>query len=1845
MISNAGRKQLASLTDEDLMGLVSKLPGLVTSWAKAAGTDAHWLEHGRQRALDTLRVAMTRKNDQFLSSLTRIGFDYLMASLDGRQAPDESADRPSELAAAAGNEFGAAAGCIFLAGVAAGGDPLSAEIAARLAELHDVAVESSRRASEPGLATRTSAVPSPPADPGAAGSTSTSALLQRTQELHRLGTELAEALRAAAAEVESGSPAANVGDDLHAWSAAVTDHLAVAAHIILADDLVTLSQGLADILSRVLHEDQERRDALRGAKLLREQGLDHLVQGMLQAAGYDSLESLQSIVDAADVGTSEAEQALDGHQAAPASATAIPTPETEPTGPPSDGPSLPEAEANSVAPDFVVPEPVVPEPVVPEPVVPEPAAELRAGIRSQPEPAGRTSLADDEALHFPWDAGTPPLLASLICEGREALAVCVAEATDETMLRQRLLRFFCAAYACAPAALELQLPDLTPTEAEFEQLGADECRVLVAAALRAGLALGYSPVGLPALLDRAELGHEGSRAIIDAATEAVRRGYRHKAGAALQRHADLPRRWAAFEAEASKLRDSLARRKLNLQRASSVLHHIARKDQPVGRALVIVAEFAGQDVSLATSGTEQAKWSHLEQLASDLASPSKRARIIEQADRAVSTGPQLRKPIIAGPRTKLEDLLRDVAALLARFIALGSAIRLSARAADLAAANELFRAIELRPGSTEVRSVGDAALQRLVDWLGADIPAEGAASIDDLLRATLEPLYEIPRDHAGVPSRAPKLTEVRELLQGRDPAAVVQGYLQAGNVTAARSIIAATGLASSVLDDELLRGMRGAEERHAEALVEVNRTAARLRAVYEDEAARDLTVRAEPLRVPAEGRFDLTIEPLRILAADGSARLQGFRNDLRVRTESSACGTEDKRRILELIGQEDEILAVEFLTMADAGRPLPEVEEQHGDDFSEFFPAMVNAAAEAAATRSDVINAVRAAAGAEADPVNRQLAAGLAAWRDLQANRRAVGDNSFRLKVAEVLRMLGLVPPAQNWLQEISRTRRSGYATFKVRASPVDRSYVPSLGTQARGNYDLTIVWDTVTPTRLMDFIEERRRTEANIILYFGVLDQAQRMILRRLTSHGGGKGFSPVVIDEPVVAWLSTRPEPGWRFTQRVTLPFATFNPYTPFAGGEVPDEVFVGRESERQAIESPTGSMFVYGGRQLGKSALLRRVERLFTEPMPADGVGSRTVRNGHVAVYLDLKAASIGEAREPAALWTVLAQRLKDAHVLSPKTGRGVGPDEVTRQLSQWLDADDANRLLLLLDEADNFLTADFLAGRAGRGPVFPTLQRLKGLMGTSERRFKPVFAGLHQVQRFHDTSNTPVAHGGDDILIGPLRSLDAYRLVVDPMSALGYRFSSPELVWRLLLFTNYQASLVQIMCEALVREMQGRQLPDGGGRIVITNSDVESVYAKKEVRDLIAQRFRWTINLDDRYRVIALVVALRSLDSDPGEAFSSGELHDECEVFWPDGFSKDVLASKEFRRYLEEMVGLGVLHQKNEQYGLRSPNIIALLGTRESLDQELSEASRYLELQYEYNPTMNRRIVGQSTELWAPRSPLTDHDIASLLNLGPGPARHLQIVTGSKALAVDRVARVIEDVATEQEITCHAVRPEDVGTVIAGGRQRRHIVVDVSADDGRNLDLRALCTKIRGRHQVTATVVVGPAALPLSADVADPDDVLVTRRWSIEGLRSWHESPFHTPELRARLHRATSGWPRLVEETMREIANGKSPEDTLAWIAARLRDPVFARQHLLSSGIDPDIARTWATWQSQPGPDGLIEALPATLSDLTEALQTDASDVIEQLQALDLVESTEGGWVLDRTIVAAALAQQE
>ncbi|MGC4897578.1 hypothetical protein [Micromonospora sp. DT31] len=764
------------------------------------------------------------------------------------------------------------------------------------------------------------------------------------------------------------------------------------------------------------------------------------------------------------------------------------------------------------------------------------------------------------------------------------------------------------------------------------------------------------------------------------------------------------------------------------------------------------------------------------------------------------------------------------------------------------------------------------------------------------------------------------------------------------------------------------------------------------------------------------------------------------------------------------------------------------------------------------------------------------------------------------------------------------------------------------------------------------------------------------------MSSPGRDTSGTVLLVDEAVVGWLASREEPDFRLTQRITLPFSSINPYTPFAGGDVPDEVFVGRDRERAEVESPTGSMFVYGGRQLGKSALLRRVEKLFTETTGRASTGRR------VALYLDLKSEGIGESHEPKELWALLNRHLKALEVLPTGMAANAGPQIVADGIKRWLDKHEANQLLLLLDEADLFLTADFAPKDSDSGARFQTLQRLKNLMESSGRRFKPVFAGLHQVQRFHDSANTPVAHGGTDILIGPLRAAEVRKLVAEPLRAIGYEFERNELVWRVAAFTNYQASLVQIFCEALVNHLRERPLSSSGGRVTITSEDIDAVYTNRDVRNLIEQRFRWTINLDNRYRVIAIVVALLSNESPAGARFNPEDLREYCETYWPEAFSSDVLTRKEFIRYLDEMVGLGVLRRSGESYGMRSPNVAPMLGTQSALDQELREASTHFELPYEYNPTMSRAAMTNATRGSGPRrSPLTDADIADLIGernhdsgstsraVRTGTRYSTALVIGSPALGIDRVVEALTmSAASRDHLNFERVTLAEVPRHLSGSSRGRHRFLLVECPPGRRQQFEAEYARalraVAALRTVRAVMVVNSAdyTLPLEDPEVSGDVLrLNLRRWSAEGLRAWHDFPFDNPQERRRLHELTSGWPGLVENAVFLVSKGRSTEDVLDSLTVPFSAAQRAATFLSDAGLTEhlDEAMLWAQYCATIDPvTHRITVEPVTHGDLEAIWNKDADRLLNRMLDLDIAEQdAEGkGWLLDRIVAAALLS---
>ena len=506
-------------------------------------------------------------------------------------------------------------------------------------------------------------------------------------------------------------------------------------------------------------------------------------------------------------------------------------------------------------------------------------------------------------------------------------------------------------------------------------------------------------------------------------------------------------------------------------------------------------------------------------------------------------------------------------------------------------------------------------------------------------------------------------------------------------------------------------------------------------------------------------------------------------------------------------------------------------------------------------------------------------------------------------------------------------------ASVSLRTEPLRaRELCPahSFGSHARGRYEVALNWNASSRESIIQLVGSTPHTRT-FVLHFGKLGRADREWLRRWSIQ---HSVQFITIDETLVLYLASLPDGALRALFDCTLPFTCAEPFFT-AAGLVPPESFFGRESERSNITDRSGSCFVYGGRQLGKTALLNAARAAFDDPA-----------SGHLAHFLDLKVHDIGIGHGADQIWRVLWGGLHKLGVVdtAQKMPRGHDSliDAIEKGVTEWLDQEDHSGILLLLDEADSFLAEDLKND-------FRVSTRLKGLMDQTQRKFKVVLCGLHNVLRNTDRANHPLAHFGEPICVGPLLGngdlQQARALIREPLAAVGYTFETENLLTKILVWTNYYPSLIQLYGEALLRYLRqapGREIP-----YMITSEDIQAVFTRDQFRDYIRNRFSLTLKLDPRYEVIAYAMAYLLLQEEDEPNILSGELRSTdirhgAEEAWPDGFK---IPDKEFETLLLEMCGLGVLRKRSASSGrasyvFRNPNVLLLLGDTENILEILS-----------------------------------------------------------------------------------------------------------------------------------------------------------------------------------------------------------------------------------------------------------------------------------------------------------------
>lgn len=849
----------------------------------------------------------------------------------------------------------------------------------------------------------------------------------------------------------------------------------------------------------------------------------------------------------------------------------------------------------------------------------------------------------------------------------------------------------------------------------------------------------------------------------------------------------------------------------------------------------------------------------------------------------------------------------------------------------------------------------------------------------------------------------------------------------------------------------------------------------------------------------------------------------------------------------------------------------------------------------------------------------------LRAWFTLKGNQ-SVGYKEKQEYLGTILRYLGF-DLAPNMAFRTNDKLLNKFEHWRILLRPRVPAPVPQFGSERYREagktgraaevdfapYDVVGVWDRPGPAEIESFATKINKRPA-IMLYFGRLLPQQRLDLARVMKNNQ---IPMLMVDDVLMTYLAGEYDVRLNAMFECTLPYAYVNPYTPFATGSVPQEMFFGRESEINQLMQPYGPAIVYGGRQLGKSALLKQVQRRFHKADPKK-----------IAIFEDIRL--IGKPDSGQDYRREILDRLTNDLIEEEvfPSGRVFDDfnkfsDAVIRQVRQK-----GYQILVLLDEADSFLEAD-------AAKDFFVVSQLKRIMDQTDRRFKVVFAGLHHVQQFKNIPNQPLSHLGDAgaIEVGPLEPRAAFELIHKPLKALGYVFGNAEkedlsLIFLILSFTNYHPGLLQLFGHHLVEHLNRSTVNrTKHPPYSITRSDIESIYHNPQVRETIQDRFNITLKLDERYEAIALSLILAQLDDQNGfdRLYTPEELYKICHEDWPAGF-EDVRIDK-FKGFLEEMRGLGVLsvdygENGNRKYRLRSPNLVSLMGTRDQIIERLDKVTKSKPLSQE------RRLESYRDFIDPYFSPLT-YSQASLIQ---GKRSGVCLVFGSPATSISTLSDALNKMAKQnkwgwKEIhikasTSGAIQTQLRNLVKENKGSKRMVLVfrDLEGYSENEMvdQIREAVKECRHTNGLTLRVVfqLGPYStwrwfqLPpeerLKIEQDEVDVVMVLNRWDVVGIRQILER--HDPEWSVsdrvidKILQLTGGWPVLMDRFIDFGRGVLDPDQPCQRLKQEILDnPQEIKKFINDLGILDERARQMISQRIMIGKELSEEVLKDTSSD--------------------------------------------
>ena len=646
----------------------------------------------------------------------------------------------------------------------------------------------------------------------------------------------------------------------------------------------------------------------------------------------------------------------------------------------------------------------------------------------------------------------------------------------------------------------------------------------------------------------------------------------------------------------------------------------------------------------------------------------------------------------------------------------------------------------------------------------------------------------------------------------------------------------------------------------------------------------------------------------------------------------------------------------------------------------------------------------------KADQKTRELASdAITDWEQLRAKRQLKDEANYQA-IVRLCMFLGFRRPV---LSAVPRTMQAGYEVVDIEqmlVSGKDECPIAAFASEAKGSYRLLLARTRVSEVdELFNQAEAASETglarRPMLVFYFHPLTLGQRYDLAGLSRE---KKRTFLVLDSLLLLYLASAGLQRARLPLffQLTLPFTYVKPYIT-GGVTLPPEMFYGREAEKRQLlsSSSDSSCLVYGGRQLGKTAILRDIQRTYHQP-----------EKGHLVLFLDIRQLGFdghpidGIVRE-------LAKLLQQFEVGQLAKAMSSGKMKIGRLLDyvrQWLEENEQHRLLLFLDEADQFLNQD-------AAKQFEYTNAFKTLMDNTDRRFKVVFSGTHNVQRTYRLPNQPLSQLGTAVCIGPLIARNEVRqaeaLVRRPLESLGFEFEKEELVTEILVETNYFPSLIQVFCDRLLTHLYATYSSETGQRPHYRINEYDISTASHKARADIRAKFLLTLDLNNRFKLLAYLLASQDVIEMYGDSTQDGltaaQLHEAARDYWPAAFGPHS-SDAEFQVLLDEIVELSVatyLPALNTYY-LRTPNLRQLLGTPADVEREL-QAFVHMAVPDAYQADLDRDIYGGQDDPRRLPGPFTAAQYAIIRTNGT------TIVRGTEAAGLLRVEDFLR---SQPDINC-------------------------------------------------------------------------------------------------------------------------------------------------------------------------------------------------------------------------------